>query len=259
LAVDAKEPSRLYLATHNGFFVLTADGRATRLSDIGDDFMGFTLHPTDPTIFSASGHPAGGGNLGFLASTDAGKSWRQVAPGADGPVDFHQMDVSRADPRSIFGIYGGNVQTTKDGGQSWKLTGRAPDGIIDLAASARHPDWLYAATQTGLLSSHDGGLSWHTASFPQRAVTLVKTSSDGSIFAFVVGTGLVRATEERLDWTDVGRGFGGQFLIHLAIDPSNADRLYGVTFDPTNHRSTVLGSRDGGRSCSDLANSRQIQ
>jgi photosystem II stability/assembly factor-like uncharacterized protein len=110
LAVDPTDRSRLYLATHHGFFLLGADGMATRVSQV-QDFMGFTPHPGDSRILYASGHPAAGGNLGFIASTDGGATWTQLSPGANGPVDFHQMDVSPADPNVIYGAYG-NIQVS---------------------------------------------------------------------------------------------------------------------------------------------------
>jgi hypothetical protein len=43
------------------------------------DFMGFTPHPSDPATLYSSGHPAGGGNLGFIVSEDGGGSWTQLA------------------------------------------------------------------------------------------------------------------------------------------------------------------------------------
>ena len=57
-------------------------------SDANHDFMGFVVHPTAPNQIYGSGHPVGGGNLGFIASTDGGKTWRQLSPGVKGPVDF---------------------------------------------------------------------------------------------------------------------------------------------------------------------------
>src|SRR3546814_5804623 len=65
--------------------------------------MGFTPHPADPEVLYASGHPAGGGNLGFIVSRDGGQSWAKLSDGAGGPDDFHQMDISKADPQVIYG------------------------------------------------------------------------------------------------------------------------------------------------------------
>src|SRR3546814_9389478 len=73
IAVDPHDPDRLYLATHHGFYVVGPDGVAQRVSETEDDFMGFTPHPADPEVLYASGHPAGGGNLGFIVSGDGGQ------------------------------------------------------------------------------------------------------------------------------------------------------------------------------------------
>lgn len=74
LAVDRADPSRLYLATHHGLYAIGQDGTATLVSEDRNDYMGFTPHPSDVTTLYASGHPAGGGNLGVLASKDGGRT-----------------------------------------------------------------------------------------------------------------------------------------------------------------------------------------
>ncbi len=79
--------------------------------------MGFTPHPADESVLYASGHPAGGGNLGFIVSRDGGRGWSSLSPGVGGPVDFHQMDVSKADPSVIYGAHGG-LQASRDGGRT---------------------------------------------------------------------------------------------------------------------------------------------
>src|SRR5919106_3735922 len=54
LAVDATDSSRLYLATHDGLFVVEPDGTAHPVSEMRDDLTGFTPHPKKPSIFYAS-------------------------------------------------------------------------------------------------------------------------------------------------------------------------------------------------------------
>src|SRR5690606_35116436 len=64
LAVDRSDPDRLLIATHHGLHVLRIEsGTISPLSEIEDDFMGFTPHPVDARVLYASGHPARGGNL----------------------------------------------------------------------------------------------------------------------------------------------------------------------------------------------------
>jgi photosystem II stability/assembly factor-like uncharacterized protein len=115
LAVDRENSGKLLIATHHGLFRAGSDGKAELISPV-QDFMGFTPDPSDPRSLYASGHPSAGGNLGFIASADNGVTWNQVSPGADGPVDFHQMTVSSADPQVLYGAYGA-LQVSRDAGR----------------------------------------------------------------------------------------------------------------------------------------------
>lgn len=239
LAVDAEEPSHLLIATHHGLFRARPDGNAQRVSPV-QDFMGFNPHPTDPSTLYASGHPPSGGNLGFIASTDKGKTWRQISPGVNGPVDFHQMTVSPADPKTIYGSYRG-LQLSRDAGETWTLVGGTPDKLIDLAASARSPETLYAATEADLLVSTDAGKTWKSL-LDGAPVTLVEVTPAGLIYAFVVGRGLVSSAEGSADFKTLSNDFGGESLIHLALDPNHPDRLFAAT-----GRGRVLSSTDKGR------------
>ncbi len=244
IAVDASDPSRLLLATHHGFFVAAPDGTVEQVSEQSHDFMGFTPHPGDASTLFASGHPQGGGNLGFIASHDGGRTWQQLSEGVRGPVDFHHMDVSKADPNVIYGVFH-ELQISRDGGHNWQAVGPAPARLIDLAASATDPDTIYAATESGLHISMDAGRSWHPTKVTGQPVAVVHVDAKARMFAFVLGSGLMRSTEGSPKWETLSSDFGDRILIHLATDPTDPDRLYGVT-----HQSEVLESRDGGQSWS---------
>ena len=239
LAVDPTDPSRLYLATHHGFYRVSADGTATRLSEV-QDFMGFTPHPTDPSVLYASGHPSNGGNLGFLMSVDGGTNWTQVSPGLNGPVDFHQMDVSPADPQVIYGAYDG-IQLSRDGGKTWSMAGAAPEGLIALAASARSADRIYGATQVGLVYSDDAGATWQDAAFNGETVTMVATGPDDTLYAYVIGRGLMSAKEaEPGAWSPLSSD--PRIQLHLAVDGKDPNRLFAIA-----HKAGVIQSTDGGK------------
>jgi photosystem II stability/assembly factor-like uncharacterized protein len=239
LAVDRQDPSKLLIATHHGLFRAGPDGKAERISEV-QDFMGFKPHPSDPTKLFASGHPPRGGNLGFIASSDQGRTWSQISPGVNGPVDFHQMTVSPADPNTIYGAYGG-LQVSRDAGKTWRLVGSTPDKLIALSASAKSADTLYAATEAGLLVSKDGGKTWSTL-LQGTPVSLVEVTPDGTLYAFVINRGLVRSAEEPVNFTDLGADFGGGFLLHLTADPTDPNRLFAAT-----GRGRIVLSTDRGR------------
>jgi len=247
LAVDRRDPARLFIATHHGLYAFTAPGPARLVSNHQNDLMGFTPHPTDPLLFFASGHPAAGGNLGFIASTDGGIAWKQLSPGVSGPVDFHQMDISKADPKVIYGNFGG-IQVSRDGGLNWKRVGEPVRGIIDLAASAKDANTLYLGTKDGLLVSRDGGKTVQPALKEAKAVTLVEVTRDGTVYAFVYEAGLLRAKEPELNWERLNNQFGESVLLHLAADPADGARLFAVTQAPE-----LLASTDSGRTWRTLA------
>jgi photosystem II stability/assembly factor-like uncharacterized protein len=246
LAVDAADPDRLLIATHHGLHALDlSTGGTVQVSDRRDDFMGFSPHP-DGGVLYASGHPAGGGNLGFIVSEDGGATWEMRSPGLHGPVDFHQMTVSPADPDVIYGAYRG-LQLSRDGGASWEMVGPVPDGLIELAASSLDPDRLYAATEAGLLVSVDAGRSWSPAHPARAPVSSVAVGPDGRLHAFVLGGGLQRASEAGLAWETVSTAFGERVLLHLALDPNDPSRLFAAS-----QHGEILASEDGGATWSSL-------
>jgi photosystem II stability/assembly factor-like uncharacterized protein len=240
IAFNRSGTSVLLLATHHGVFAVDKDGTATRVSPV-QDFMGFSPDPANPLSYYASGHPATGGNSGFLRSADGGASWTQLSEGAEGPVDFHQMDVSPVDPKIIYGNYG-RLQVSRDGGSTWTIAGEPPPALIALAASSLEAQRLYAATEKGLYTSDDGGATWRAAGFEGDVVSMVETGSDGAIYAYVLGQGLVRADEKNLDhWTGLSNSFGESIPLHFAVDHKDNQHLALTT-----QKSEVLESRDGG-------------
>ncbi len=244
LAVDRQDPEKLLIATHHGLFRAGSDGKTELISPV-QDFMGFSPDPSDPKTLYASGHPTGGGNLGFISSTDNGVTWHQISPGANGPVDFHQMTVSSADPQVLYGAYGA-LQVSRDAGKTWSIVGPLPEKLIDLAASAKNPDTIYAATEAGLSVSKDGGQSWEMT-VHGAPVSLVEVTADGSVFAFILGRGLVRSAEADMDFAPVSSGLGDRILLHLTVDPADMGRIFVAS-----HQGDILASTDGGASWTEL-------
>lgn len=232
--------SVLLLASHHGLFAVDKSGDAKLVSAV-QDYMGFSPDPSNPLTYFASGHPKTGGNSGFLKSSDGGATWTLISKGVDGPVDFHAMDVSPADPLTIYGSYGG-LQVTHDGGMTWAVAGATPDSLIAIAASAVDAKRIYAATQTGLLVSADAGATWSEAVFTGEVVSMVETGANGQIMAYVLGKGLMTANESKsTDWTVLSNGFGDAIPLHAAFDPADGKHLVMTTQD-----NAVLESRDGG-------------
>ena len=243
LAVDGQDSGRLLIATHHGLHALDLDtGLTVQISDHSDDLMGFVADPVAPGGFLASGHPARGGNLGVIASSDGGTSWAKLSDGVNGPVDFHQMDISKADPSVVWGNYGG-LQRSRDGGRTWEQVADAPLGLINIAASTRSAERLYAATETGLWVSDVDARNWQRAHPADAPVSFVEVMENGMIHAYILGEGLVRRDEDGDEWEQLHPDFEQRFLLYYAADPANRDRAFAAT-----QLGEILTSDDGGRS-----------
>ena len=238
LAADPADPKRLYVATHHGLYLAGPGPTAARVSQTTDDLMGFSPHPGRPGVFYASGHPAGGGNLGVIISNDSGRSWQPLSPGAGGPVDFHGLAVSPANPLVLYGVFRG-LQTSRNGGLTWQPVGPAPERLIALAGGAGDADTLLAATESGLKVSRDGGKRWAAAHPESRPFTAVTTAPDGTVWAYAYGLGLLRADADGKTWERRGALAGDDYLLYLV---AAGDRLYALS------RAGLMTSGDGGRS-----------
>lgn len=164
--------AELLIATHHGMFAVMKDGSTAQISTT-QDFMGFSPDPADPMRYFGSGHPASGGNSGFLETRDGGATWSRLSGGVNGPVDFHSLAVSAANPKVIYGVFNG-IQMSADRGLSWQITGAIPDGLVQFAASSRDPLRIVAATKTGLMVSDDLGKSWRNAAFDGEIVSAIR-------------------------------------------------------------------------------------
>lgn len=76
-------------------------------------------------------------------------------------------------------------------------------------------------------------------------MSLVEVTPDGTLYAFVIGRGLVRSAEEPLNFAEIGNDFGGGYFLHFAVDSTNPDRLFAST-----GKGRVLTSTDQGRTWS---------
>lgn len=243
----AGDADSLTLATHNGLWAVDLASRtATRLGQSNDDFMGYSPVPDSPGTAFASGHFATGGNLGIIRTDDAGKSWTHVSDGLDGPVDFHNMEVSRADPTVIYGIgHDRRVQRSADGGVSWEVTGQAPDKLIDIAIAPDNSAQLYAATEAGLFLSHDRGATWQPV-IEGVPVSAVGAGADDVVRAVDLSQGLIAVGSGKAI-TLVSGELPDGYLLFLATTSVDPLRLAAISA-----KGKLVVSDDGGASWTDV-------
>lgn len=92
-----------------------------------------------------------------------------------------------------------------------------------------------------LLVSHDGGQRWWQVHPKRTPVSLVMVH-EGQLYAFMLGVGLMTASEATRDWEVVKSDWGERYLTHLAIDPTDSQHLVAA-----NDQGQLIRSIDGGQ------------
>jgi photosystem II stability/assembly factor-like uncharacterized protein len=244
LAVDSANPTKLYIATHQGLFVLINDKDLYRIGASQDDYMGFTPHPALANIFFTSGHPRFGGNLGFQKSEDGGHTWKKISDGANGPADFHAMTISPADTDLVYGWYRG-LQRSVDGGKLWETLNTSLSRVIALFTDPQDQNRVFAATVEGLKVSKDKGLSWNTlTTLPAGVLTAlaINPQENQKMLAFSDKAKLMQTNDGGISWQAVNENFGGEMVLYLAPSKQDPKTVYALTDNNKIYKSIDAGN-----------------
>ena len=245
LAVDLVNPDNVYIATHHGL-ILFEGGKLFQIGKKKDDYMGFSPDTSDPNTFFASGHPESGGNIGFQKSTDGGYSWQTISEGVNGPVDFHAMAVSPANPQYVYGWFQGNLQRSTDGGAHFEIVNKNLL-TVQLVGDPLDAKTVYAASPSGegILVSHDEGISFSSLSPALSGGAISGIAVDPTnpkhmlVFSEKLG-GLVQSKDSGHTWQSVQGSMSGTILF-VAFSPSKPSVVYALA-----HTNALYKSTDGG-------------
>jgi len=246
VAIDIVDATKVYIATHEGLFLLSKDKDLFRIGKTQDDLMGFSPHPTEAGTFFSSGHPESGGNIGFQKTSDGGITWQKVSDGLGGSVDFHSMAIGQVNPDIVYGFFGGKLQRSVDGGRSWEYA-KSAVSPISLSSDPKNENVLYASTQNGVLVSKDRGDSWQNLSSQLEggAVSIFVIdpfSAYALTFSEKLG-GIGKSIDGGITWQKVQETFKGEAVLYIAFSRSQAGLAYALT-----HGNSVYKSVDSGDS-----------
>ncbi len=242
ISFDPANADRFVVATYSGVFAVAPNGLTDHIAPKAGALTAMARHPSLSSTLIASGYKNQKNKLGVVRSDDGGRTWAPVAQGWEGPVAFHSIAYSLSEPSVVYGV-DKNIQISRDAGKTWNPVGKTPGRVFDIAVSADDPMRIYAATETGLLRSTDGGESWQPAHTLKHPATMVDIQKDGATHGFYYGMGFFRARDGQTPaWRKISEGFSDRALLDLEINPHDDQTMLVAT-----DTGAVMISEDGGR------------
>ena len=237
--IDPKDANRIQIATLGGVVSADVNGIVTPVSSVDGEFISLAYYPNRPGQILAGGTDINGVGMGLMRSKDGGVNWQK----SDGTDIYYDLEISRASAGVVYGLTEKGISISKDEGKTWSSLETSPGKVFDIALSPSNAETIYAAGMKGLFISRNSGSSWEKAHEAERPASTVYVSSDGSIYAFIVGVGLVKAEESSLSWTTKATEFYGRVLVRMSHGEGNPGKLYAIS-----DTSIVLHSKDDGAS-----------
>ena len=231
LLVNPSDPRSLVLGTHYGLYASADGGRRWRFDALsGDDAMNLA-RPAGGTIWLA-------GHFVFKKSSDAGRSWTDVAPTGLPSLDIHGFAADPRKPNTLYAaVAGQGLYRSSDGGRSFSLASKQVGGAVMAMAVLPDGRVLAGDMQRGLLESRDRGATWKQRLRAQLMGLAVNPTDPRRILA--TGAGIALSTDSGRSWRpmlDLPGGAGP-----VAWSRSNPKLAYVVGFDRHLYRSTDRG------------------
>ena len=188
------------------------------------------------------GAPAGG----LWKSTDGGSNWSTntdnlpvigVSHIAINPNNSQIMYIVTGDANAT-ATYSIGILKSTDGGATWNTTGLSylveqEQTVNKVIINPNFPDSLYAATNSSILISPDGGNNWQTVGAIGRWRDIeFKPDNPNVIYAAKQSSGnsnIHRSTDGGATWTLIDNGVtGNRYRPLIAVTPENPNVIYAL-------------------------------
>ena len=165
----------------------------------------------------------------------------------------------------FIGSAGSNAWKTTDGGNTWtSMYDYLPEqGVADIKINPMNHNTIYIATgdadngdsySSGIIVSHDGGLSWSTTGLTWSPSTYYNAHSmlinpqDTMIMMLASTNGLYKSTNGGTSWTNINSGNFKQIL----YNPADTAIVYGTMYTDTSAQ--IMLSNNGGNTWNAVTN-----
>ena len=209
---------------------------------------------------------------GIWKTTDAGATWRAVTD--DMPVlSVCAMDMCAGDPDIIYAgtgegfynsdaIIGDGIFKSEDRGETWaNLSSTASNNtfrfVNRIIVDPADPDIVFAATNTGVYRSVNGGSNWDEEfNIAQRVQQIIANPINFKTqFITVNDSGIFKSKDGGLNWEYVSEDITDNFRIEIAMAPSDTNILYAAAENANAGLQGFYRSADAGESWTFYGNS----
>ncbi|WP_158277501.1 YCF48-related protein [Opitutus sp. ER46] len=242
VAVDPRDPRRIYIAGNNGVMRSTDAGRTWKIVTSWDMTEGKDIN-VDP---HAPDHVYVALPDGIAVSRDAGETWHRAQAGIKRAytqsIIVDRTRAGRVLAGTELGIY-----LSEDGATTWTKVFASTKTVHDVRQSPHDPRVFLAATQAeGLQRSTDGGKTWQELTGVGRAHTLHNVGFDPAdprrLIVAGWNCGVLVSEDDGATWTPRNDGLPNAQVWRVGVDPDFPGRLYASV-----NQSPVYASDDFGR------------
>ncbi len=238
VAIDPKDPDRLYISTLDGQIHLSTDaGKSWQLLvNLNEPLLvidNLRVDRLDSNRIYAAGN-RGNEAGGFFYSTDAGKSWKEAKELKDQAI--HSFTQADYDAKILFVGTRIGVFRSDNSGEKWQRieSDSSPINVNSFAVDPKNINTLYAGTTWRPYKSTDAGKSWR----------LIKTGmiDDSDVFALSINknepsnmfasacSGIYQSSNGGENWRKIqGIPSTSRRTRDILINPADPSKVYAGT------------------------------
>jgi photosystem II stability/assembly factor-like uncharacterized protein len=189
---------------------------------------------------------------GVFRSTDGGESWTPASVDGE-PGHVFSLGIDPSNPQNVFTASFGRAHRTANGGATWTETGTGSfQGFVHALAVDPDSSRVWAAAESGLKTSTNGGGSWSPALQDKVYSLLFDSRRPGTLYAggawedvgsyypYGAGFAVLTSRDAGVTWLRAGGAVEGA-VTALATDPFSDRVVFAGTY-----AGTILRSPDAG-------------
>ncbi len=247
LSIDPTNTAIVLAGTGRGPLVGEPTAGVYRTTNRGDTWTGVLTNASSSELDrvpqnSQIVYSAGAGPV--HRSTNGGITWTRLVPPANDPIRNNSLTgiaVSPLDSNLV--IAGGNTEggtgqvfRSTNGGASWTMVQDGLPPVFDVTFSPRvgNSATVLVATQTGVLRSTDGGLTFQRSTEELGNIEvrrIIFNPLSPTIAYAATNRGVFQGANSGNDWTPIDTTLGNLSVRSLAIDTASPQTLYAGTDD----------------------------